>query len=50
LRLATPHFLTALKAVSESDLIACVPAGLAREFEHAMGLAIRPLPLALPDS
>ena len=49
LRLATPHFLTALKAVAESDLIACVPAGLAREFEHAMNLAIRPLPLTLPS-
>jgi DNA-binding transcriptional LysR family regulator len=48
LRLATPHFLTALKAVAESDLIACVPAGLAREFEHSMRLAIRPLPLPLP--
>lgn len=48
LRLATPHFLTALKAVAESDLIACVPEGLAREFEHGMGLAIRPLPIALP--
>ncbi len=48
LRLATPHFLTALKAVAESDLIACVPAGLAQEFQRAMGLTIRPLPIRLP--
>jgi DNA-binding transcriptional LysR family regulator len=48
LRLASPHFFTVLKAVAESDLIACVPAGLAREFEHSMGLAVRALPLSLP--
>jgi DNA-binding transcriptional LysR family regulator len=48
LRLATPHFLTAVRAVSDSDLIACVPEGLAREFEKGMGLAIRQMPLALP--
>jgi DNA-binding transcriptional LysR family regulator len=48
LRLATPHFLTAVKAVAESNLIACVPEGLARGFEHAFNLIIRPLPLPLP--
>ncbi|MDP8981394.1 MAG: LysR family transcriptional regulator [Acidobacteriota bacterium] len=48
LRLATPHFLTALKAVAESDLIACVPEGLAREFEESMGLVIRAVPVSLP--
>jgi DNA-binding transcriptional LysR family regulator len=48
LRLATPHFLTAVKAVAESNLIACVPDGLAREFEHAFRLVIRPLPVSLP--
>lgn len=48
LRLATPHFLTALKAVAESDLIACVPAGLAREFKRAHDLVIRPVPFSLP--
>ncbi|MBV9035665.1 MAG: LysR family transcriptional regulator [Acidobacteriaceae bacterium] len=48
LRLATPHFLTALKAVAESDLIACVPEGLAREFAPGMRLALQRLPIALP--
>lgn len=48
LRLATPHFLTAVKAVAESNLIACVPAGLAREFAQTLDLVIRPLPLFLP--
>jgi DNA-binding transcriptional LysR family regulator len=48
LRLATPHFLTAVKAVAESNLIACVPDKLAREFEHAFSLVIRPLPVSLP--
>jgi DNA-binding transcriptional LysR family regulator len=48
LRLATPHFLTALKAVAESDLIAGVLDGLAREFAQAKSLAIRDLPLSLP--
>jgi DNA-binding transcriptional LysR family regulator len=48
LRLATPHFLTALKAAAESDLIACVPEGLAREFEQSLNLTIRALPISLP--
>lgn len=48
LRLATPHFQVALKAVANSDMIACVPERLAREFSRWLGLAIRPLPIALP--
>lgn len=48
LRLATPHFLTALKAVAESDLVACVPEGLAREFERPLGLRIRRAPISFP--
>ncbi len=48
LRLATPHFLTALKAASESNLIACVPEGLAREFEQSLKLTVRALPISLP--
>lgn len=48
LRLATPHFLVALKAVANSDMIACVPEALASEFSQSLGLAVRPLPVALP--
>jgi DNA-binding transcriptional LysR family regulator len=48
LRLATPHFQVALKAVANSDMIACVPEGLAKEFSRSLGLAIRPLPIDLP--
>ena len=48
LRLATPHFLTAIKAVAESDLIACVPEGLARAFERPLNLRIRRSPILFP--
>lgn len=48
LKRATPHFQVALKAVANSDMIACVPEGLAKEFSCSLGLAIRPLPIALP--
>jgi DNA-binding transcriptional LysR family regulator len=48
LRLATPHFHMALQAVANSDMIACVPEGLARQFSQSFGLAVRPLPVALP--
>jgi DNA-binding transcriptional LysR family regulator len=48
LRLATPHFLTALKAVAESDLIACVPEGSARAFERSLKLRVRRSPILFP--
>ncbi len=48
LRLATPHFLTAVKAVAESDLIACVPEGLARAFERPFNLSVRRSPILFP--
>ena len=44
----TPHFLTAVHVVANSDLIATVPAGLAAHFRHDAGLAIRRSPLRLP--
>jgi DNA-binding transcriptional LysR family regulator len=46
--LAAPHFLTVLRAVSESDLIACVPERLARGLRQSLRLAIRPVPFPLP--
>ncbi len=48
LRLATPHFLSVLRTVAESDLVACVPETLAREFQDNLRLSIAPLPLPLP--
>jgi len=47
LRLATPHFLTVIHAVLETDLVACIPIWLARHFEP-MGLTIRQPPFQLP--
>jgi DNA-binding transcriptional LysR family regulator len=44
----TPHFLTAVHVVANSDLIAGVPAGLAAHFRHDAGLEIRRSPLTLP--
>jgi hypothetical protein len=35
LQSTSPHFLTVPYAVAESDLIACVPAGLARRFQKS---------------
>jgi DNA-binding transcriptional LysR family regulator len=49
LRLATPHFQTALKTVATSDMLACVPQSLAIEFARSLNLVIRPLPIALPN-
>ncbi|MGA7314354.1 MAG: LysR family transcriptional regulator [Silvibacterium sp.] len=44
----TPHFLTAVCLVAQSDLIAVVPAGLATRFERPLGLQIRRSPIRLP--
>lgn len=44
----TPHFLTAVHVVANSDLIATVPAGLAAHFRRDAGLEIRRSPLKLP--
>lgn len=44
----TPHFLTALHVVANSDLIATVPEGLAAHFRNNGGLEIRRSPLKLP--
>ena len=44
----TPHFLTAVHVVANSDLIATVPAGLAAHFRHDAGLEVRRSPLGLP--
>lgn len=48
LRATTPHFLTAVSLVAESDLIAVVPAGLAAHFRKPLELEIRKLPVLLP--
>ena len=48
LRATTPHFLTAVQVVANSDLIATVPAGLAAHFRRDAGLEIRRSPLRLP--
>lgn len=48
LQLAVPHFLTVLRAVSQSDLIACVPERLARELGPLLRLAVKPMPFPLP--
>lgn len=47
-RLATPHFFTAVKAVAESNLIACVPEGLARAFQQSLNLKIKQAPISFP--
>jgi DNA-binding transcriptional LysR family regulator len=44
----TPHFLTAVWLVAQSDLIAVVPAGLATRFERPLGLQIHRSPIRLP--
>jgi len=44
----TPHFLTAVFLVAQSDLIAVVPAGLATRFQRPLGLQIRHPPIPLP--
>jgi DNA-binding transcriptional LysR family regulator len=48
LQSTSPHFLTVPYAVAESDLIACVPAGLARRFQKILPLGTRKLPVAVP--
>jgi DNA-binding transcriptional LysR family regulator len=46
---ATPSFLSALRMVAESDLVACLPAGLVRRFAKEWGLVRRAVPLELPE-
>ena len=48
LQATTPHFLSAVSVVAESDLIAVVPAGLAARFRKSLGLQIRKVPVLLP--
>jgi DNA-binding transcriptional LysR family regulator len=48
LQATAPHFLTVPHIVARSDLIACVPAGLARRSRKELRLEIRKLPIALP--
>jgi DNA-binding transcriptional LysR family regulator len=48
LQATTPHFLSAVSVVAESDLIAVVPAGLAARFCKPSGLGIRKVPVLLP--
>jgi DNA-binding transcriptional LysR family regulator len=47
--LATPSFLCALRAVAESDLVACLPEGLVRRFPGKAQFVTRPAPLPLPE-
>jgi len=48
LRATTPHFLSAAQVVSQSNLIAVVPAGLAARFRKFLHLEIRNVPVSLP--
>jgi DNA-binding transcriptional LysR family regulator len=48
MQLAAPHFLTVLRAVSESNLIACVPERLARELRQPLRLQLKPVPFPMP--
>ena len=48
LQATTPHFLSVVSVVAESDLIAVVPAGLAARFRKSLRLEIRKLPVLLP--
>jgi DNA-binding transcriptional LysR family regulator len=48
LMLKTPHFLSVPQVVAESDLIACVPEGLAQSFAKQLNLVVRRLPFAMP--
>jgi DNA-binding transcriptional LysR family regulator len=48
LQATTPHFLSAVSVVAESDLIAVVPAGLAARFRKPLDLEIRKPPILLP--
>jgi DNA-binding transcriptional LysR family regulator len=46
---ATPSFLSALRMVAGSDLVACLPAGLVRRFAKEWGLTHRAVPMELPE-
>lgn len=46
--LATPHFLTVMRAVQTTDLIAVAPRWLARQYEP-LGLTVQEPPFRLPD-
>ena len=48
LQAATPHFLVIPYAVSASDLIAVVPAGLAAHFRRILPIEVRKVPLRMP--
>jgi DNA-binding transcriptional LysR family regulator len=48
LRATTPHFLSAAQVVSESNLIAVVPEGLATRFRKFLDLEIRKVPVTMP--
>jgi DNA-binding transcriptional LysR family regulator len=48
LRLALPHCLSVLHAVSSSDLVACVQESIAMAFASSLALAIYPEPIGLP--
>ena len=47
-RAKVSHFLAVPQIVASSELIACVPAGLAAAFAGWLDLEIRPLPIELP--
>jgi DNA-binding transcriptional LysR family regulator len=44
----SPHFVTVPYLVASSDLIACVPEGLARRFQKILPLRICKLPFSMP--
>jgi DNA-binding transcriptional LysR family regulator len=48
LQATTPHFLAAPHLVASSDVLACVPAGLAARFRRWLPIEVRKLPVALP--
>lgn len=48
LQATTPHFLSAISVVADSDLIAVVPAGLAARFRAQLKLEVRKMPIAMP--
>jgi len=48
LRATTPHFLSAVQVVAESNLIAVVPTGLAARCRKYLPIEIRRVPVAVP--
>jgi DNA-binding transcriptional LysR family regulator len=48
LQATTPHFLAVPHLVASSDLVACVPAGLAARFRRWLPIEVRKLPVELP--